>query len=229
MFRHETPKRILIKMFSRSSSTTAAEVRLERQRKQCGHDCFPSTTLHRCPCSDLRPHRVGNTYPVYVDGVGWCDTGSRDEGYCPVCNPKNYDVWIEKIEIQHKEKQKQKEQLQKLLEERNIHANEDMLHIYSEIGDKKGKFLYTNGDEYDGDFLSGQRHGYGVMIYASDNSIYDGEWKHNKQDGYGTKNWGDGIAYEGEWKDDMMHGKGRYTLSCGTVIEGRFECDEFAE
>ena len=213
---------------SSSATTTAVQFTLETQVKQCGHLCFPSTTPHCCPCSDIRPHREGNTYPVYVDGEGWCDIGSRDEGYCPVCNPRNYSEWIERIKIKEAEKMKKRQELNLLLEQQNIEANEDMVRIFHEIGDGSGKFTYTNGDYYEGDFLAGQRHGKGVMIYASDDSMYEGEWKCNKQDGYGVKNWGDGIVYEGEWKDDKMHGQGKYTLSCGTIIQGSFEFDEFA-
>ncbi len=115
-----------------------------------------------------------------------------------------------------------------LLEKQNIALDEDMARIYHEIGDSEGKFTYSNGDHYEGEFVSGQRHGRGVMIYASDNSMYDGEWRCNKQEGRGTKNWGDGIVYEGEWMDDKMHGQGKYTLADGSVIEGLFECDEYA-
>jgi hypothetical protein len=123
----------------------------------------------------------------------------------------------------------QRERLRLILEKQNLDLNEDILLIYREIGDGKGKFVYKNGDEYEGDFLHGQRHGNGTMRYASDQSIYEGEWQCNQQHGNGTKNWGDGIVYIGEWQNDKMHGKGHYTLSCGTIIEGQFEYDEFAE
>ena len=209
-------------------ATATGTLYLERQRKQCGHDCFPSTTPHCCPCSDIRPHREGNTYPVYVDGEGWQDTGSRDEGYCPICNPRNYSEWIQRIQIKEEEKTRRRRELTVLLEKQNIALDEDMARIYHEIGDREGKFTYSNGDYYEGEFVTGQRHGRGVMIYASDDSMYDGEWRFNKQEGRGTKNWGDGIVYEGEWKDDKMHGQGKYTLADGSVIEGLFECDEYA-
>uniref|UniRef100_A0A3B3D5Z0 MORN repeat containing 3 n=1 Tax=Oryzias melastigma TaxID=30732 RepID=A0A3B3D5Z0_ORYME len=35
---------------------------------------------------------------------------------------------------------------------------------------------------YHGDFLHGQRHGYGVFYYAG-GAIYEGEWKNNKKNG----------------------------------------------
>lgn len=83
---------------------------LEKELKACGHYCFPSTTKNCCPCMDLRPHLEGNTYPVYIDGVGWADTGARDDGYCPVCNPKNFDEWNARIEKTRLEKALLKEQ-----------------------------------------------------------------------------------------------------------------------
>ena len=52
--------------------------------KGCGHRCC--LTLERCcACMDRRPARSGNTYPVYVDGQGWVEGGSRREHYCPLC------------------------------------------------------------------------------------------------------------------------------------------------
>lgn len=77
---------------------------LDSQNKQCNHSCYPSTTRLCCKCSDLREYLKENTYPIYRDGVGWVDEGTRDHGYCPICNPKNYTAWNEKIEIQRKKK-----------------------------------------------------------------------------------------------------------------------------
>ena len=53
---------------------------------------------------DSRPILGGDCYPNYVDGVGWLDNAARNAHYCPVCNPKNYDEWIERIRIQQEEK-----------------------------------------------------------------------------------------------------------------------------
>ncbi len=55
--------------------------------KSCGHTCFPSSLPRCCACMDRRPIRKENTYPVYVDGQGWQEIGSRDAGYCPQCRP----------------------------------------------------------------------------------------------------------------------------------------------
>lgn len=77
---------------------------LKRERKSCGHDCYPSSTSKCCPCSDLRPMLDGDVYPCYTDGVGWMSTGSRDAGYCPICNPKSYGAWKQRIQREREEK-----------------------------------------------------------------------------------------------------------------------------
>jgi hypothetical protein len=53
--------------------------------KSCGHACTPSSLGSCCACMDLRPTRVGNTYPIYIDGLGWTNSGSRNAAYCPLC------------------------------------------------------------------------------------------------------------------------------------------------
>lgn len=89
------------------------EYLLEKEQKKCGHFCYPSTTPDCCSCMDLRPQLEGDLYPIYVDGKGWADEGTRNHGYCPVCNPKNFDVWEERIRFQREKKVER----QKILEE----------------------------------------------------------------------------------------------------------------
>jgi hypothetical protein len=72
---------------------------LSKERKKCQHNCYPSSTLNCCVCSDLREYQEDSTYPIYVDRRGWIDEGERNEGYCPICNPKNYDEWEKKMKI----------------------------------------------------------------------------------------------------------------------------------
>jgi hypothetical protein len=55
------------------------------QEKSCGHTCSPSTLTHCCACMDRRPIEFGNTYPIYIDGLGWSNIGPRNAGYCPAC------------------------------------------------------------------------------------------------------------------------------------------------
>ena len=52
------------------------------------------------------------------------------------------------------------------------------------------------------------RNGVGKFYYT-EKSMYNGEWRDNKMDGFGVLTYSSGtIAYEGYWKNDSFHGKG---------------------
>ena len=202
---------------------------LEKEVKKCGHICYPSTTLNCCTCMDTRPILSGNCYPCYQDGEGWTNTAARDAGYCPVCNPKNFAAWEERIRKTREDKNNNLARLAIEQEALQAIADEDKARAAAIAKqDSLTKFEYSNGDVYEGDLLLGERHGSGKMIYA-DGSVYEGEWKHDMYDGKGMKDWCDGITYVGEWKNGMMEGKGVYTMAHGTVLEGVFKEDEFVE
>lgn len=75
--------------------------------------------------------------------------------------------------------------------------------------------------------LDGKRHGRGKFFYK-EGSYYDGEWKENKMDGYGTLYYPDGrIAYQGEWKDDEFDGKGKVYNDQQRSIDGNFDFTDF--
>ena len=47
-----------------------------------------------------------------------------------------------------------------------------------------GCFIKANGDKYEGEFLSGKKHGDGVITYA-DGNIYIGQWREGRRYGHG--------------------------------------------
>lgn len=71
----------------------------------------------------------------------------------------------------------------------------------------KGKLTYTNGDEYQGDFENGQKHGYGCYTWENQDS-YSGEWKNDLKDGEGTLIYFDANSYwqlkSGIWQNDQF-------------------------
>ena len=69
--------------------------------------------------------------------------------------------------------------------------------------DGKGKFTYTNGSYYEGEFAHGVREGYGIFY------------------------WSTGDSYEGGWKKDKRHGEGVMKYANGRVRKGRFENNEY--
>jgi hypothetical protein len=64
------------------------------------------------------------------------------------------------------------------------------------------------GSRYEGYKLNGMRHGQGKFYYQ-DGGYYDGEWRNNKMEGFGTLFYqSNHKAYEGMWSNDQFHGQG---------------------
>ena len=55
-----------------------------------------------------------------------------------------------------------------------------------------------------------RKHGKGKFLW-SDGSQYEGDFKDNNIEGYGVYIWWDGRKYSGEWKNNKMEGKGVFT------------------
>lgn len=53
--------------------------------------------------------------------------------------------------------------------------------------------------------------GQGTLTYKSDGSVYVGEFRNGKKDGYGTITYNSVTRYSGQWKDDEFNGKGTHT------------------
>lgn len=68
---------------------------------------------------------------------------------------------------------------------------------------------YSNGDKYEGSWVNGKKHGFGIYIY-SDKSKYEGEWANDMRNGKGTYESMEGDRYVGEWVNDKKEGKGNF-------------------
>jgi hypothetical protein len=75
------------------------------------------------------------------------------------------------------------------------------------------KFVYQDGDMYEGEMNSdNKKEGWGVYYYtnnAGDRERYEGYWKNDMKEGMGTifDNF-NRVMYEGKWKDNVPHGYG---------------------
>lgn len=65
-----------------------------------------------------------------------------------------------------------------------------------------GPIFYDDGSTYNGQFLKGQKCGYGELVFP------------------------DGSFYMGMWKDDQKHGKGVFAFADGDVILAFFKSDK---
>lgn len=53
--------------------------------------------------------------------------------------------------------------------------------------------------------------------------IYEGEWANNKMSGQGKMTWPDGKLYEGGFLKDKKHGQGKLIAKDGKVLEAEWE------
>ena len=89
---------------------------------------------------------------------------------------------------------------------------------YKEHG--RGKFTFTDGTIYVGDFIDGEKSGRGRIDYA-DGYVYDGEFLEDAPHGMGTYTTKKGI-YEGQMVFGFKEGLGKMTFANGDVYEGNF-------
>jgi hypothetical protein len=83
----------------------------------------------------------------------------------------------------------------------------------------------TEGKDYDGGFLDGQRHGSGRQVYPN-GEIYKGGWVKDKKHGQGTLWFADGRFFRGIFANDSIKGKGIFKIATGPeslLIEGTFD------
>ncbi|MGB2912530.1 MAG: hypothetical protein WBB81_03135 [Pyrinomonadaceae bacterium] len=108
----------------------------------------------------------------------------------------------------------------------------------------KGKKAYSNGDNYEGDFVNGKHHGQGTyrtkegQVYVGqfakgayngrgkmnfpNGETYDGDWLNNERTGDGRATYKDGSNYEGDWLANKWHGLGRCAYANGDIYYGNW-------
>jgi len=83
----------------------------------------------------------------------------------------------------------------------------------------KGRYLYNDGQVYDGSWLNGKKHGQGHFTYK-DQSSYKGSWQNGLRQGQGTYTWPNGQTYKGQFVADKMNGQGIVQYANGSRYEG---------
>ncbi|KAF5186177.1 Phosphatidylinositol 4-phosphate 5-kinase [Thalictrum thalictroides] len=85
-----------------------------------------------------------------------------------------------------------------------------------------GRFCWISGATYEGEVSGGYLHGFGTFI-GLDGSIYRGTWRMNIQHGLGKKQYCNLDTYEGSWKEGVKEGSGRYDWSAGDTYIGNWK------
>lgn len=97
----------------------------------------------------------------------------------------------------------------------------------------RGEMRYASGNTYTGDWVSNEKHGKGVMVWADHNESYEGEWFAGKPNGYGIHIWKLAAVkyhqfpmfnfYKGEFRDGKRDGNGVFYYASGARYEGEWK------
>lgn len=80
--------------------------------------------------------------------------------------------------------------------------------------------ISANGDRFFGKWKDDMRTGYGKLLIGGGEQRYEGEFRNNKFEGYGTFQYRDKSIYTGMWESSSVNGPGRFRTSGGDIVEG---------
>lgn len=107
-------------------------------------------------------------------------------------------------------------------------ADGDLTAFASE--EPSGSSMLSGGSGRDGTY-EGQRNergeweGHGRYTFA-DGSVYEGQWRANRQEGWGTFWYASGNLYDGQWKAGKKDGHGMFGYADGRVEVGTYVADQ---
>ncbi|KAL0913587.1 hypothetical protein M5K25_017058 [Dendrobium thyrsiflorum] len=82
-----------------------------------------------------------------------------------------------------------------------------------------GKYIWSDGHTYEGEWRRGMRHGKGKLTWPS-GAVYDGEFSGGYMHGSGLYVGPDKSTYNGRWKLNLKHGLGQQSFPNGDVFNG---------
>jgi hypothetical protein len=88
----------------------------------------------------------------------------------------------------------------------------------------QGRYVFSNGDMYHGEFKHGKAAGEGTYRSAS-GDCYTGQWHDDLKNGEGRHVWAKGGSYTGTWRHGKAQGKGLLQLANGECYQGSFDCN----
>lgn len=91
--------------------------------------------------------------------------------------------------------------------------------LLGNVPEGRGKYIWSDGCVYEGDWSRGMRHGSGKLQWAS-GAVYEGEFSGGYRNGTGTYVGSDNSTYKGRWRLNLKHGLGYQVYPSGDVFEG---------
>ncbi|KAJ1418925.1 Phosphatidylinositol-4-phosphate 5-kinase, core [Sesbania bispinosa] len=102
-------------------------------------------------------------------------------------------------------------------------SNGEAAHSSEIDGFSVGEILLSNGESYSGSlYYSNIPEGQGRYVW-SDGCVYEGQWRRGMRNGYGKIRWPSGAVYEGEFSGGYIHGTGTYIGSDNLTYKGRWK------
>ncbi|XP_008787445.2 phosphatidylinositol 4-phosphate 5-kinase 9-like [Phoenix dactylifera] len=101
-------------------------------------------------------------------------------------------------------------------------SGQDALSSSAHIGSTVGELILPDGDTYCGTLLGNMPEGSGKYIW-SDGCIYEGEWRRGMRHGHGKITCPSGAVYVGEFSGGYMHGSGTYIGPDNLTYKGRWK------
>ncbi|MCI17440.1 phosphatidylinositol 4-phosphate 5-kinase 9-like, partial [Trifolium medium] len=86
----------------------------------------------------------------------------------------------------------------------SILTNGEAGHSTEVAGFRVGELSLPNGESYSGSLLGNVPEGQGKYVW-SDGCVYDGEWRRGMRNGLGKIQWPSGVLYEGEFSGGYIH------------------------
>ncbi|XP_020234335.1 phosphatidylinositol 4-phosphate 5-kinase 9 [Cajanus cajan] len=103
----------------------------------------------------------------------------------------------------------------------SILTNGEAGHSSEVAGFRVGELLLPNGESYSGSLLGNTPEGHGKYVW-SDGCVYEGEWRRGMRNGLGKMQWPSGVMYEGEFSGGYIHGTGAYIGPDNLTYKGRW-------
>lgn len=91
--------------------------------------------------------------------------------------------------------------------------------LLGNVPEGSGKYVWSDGCIYEGEWRRGMRHGNGKLKFLS-GAVFEGEFSGGYMHGQGTYTWPGHMTYNGRWRLNLKHGLGYQTYANGDVCEG---------
>jgi S1-C subfamily serine protease len=93
----------------------------------------------------------------------------------------------------------------------------------------QGTDTFANGHRYTGGFADGRRHGSGTYTFPN-GERYVGEWRNGEREGVGANIFPSGERHVGEWREGKRQGPGISYAADGSIVQsGRWAEDRWAQ